>query len=76
MNRSMTPPAQISRLKILRHYLPSVPMGLILIMLMLALMAIWLGVSSVTEDTSPVDSTTPKILVQTLPPASLPAPLV
>lgn len=65
MDMSTTPPARVSQWRILRHYLPSAPIGLILIMVLLALVAIWLGTSSVTEDTSPIDSNTPKLLVET-----------
>ena len=78
MDMSTTIAAGITRrLKTLKYYIPSVPLGLIVILIVLALMAIWLGVSSVNDDTSPIRHTPPKMLVQTTPlPSTPPTPLV
>ena len=67
MDMSMTVSTGIFRLKVLKRRLSSAPLGLVVVMLVLALLAIWLGVSSVPETTSPIHNAPPKMLVEASP---------
>ncbi len=64
MEITTTAPDRISPLITLKQLSPTAQLYLILVMLVLTVLAVGLGIYSASEDTSPIDSTTPPVLIQ------------
>ncbi len=67
MKITTTAPYRFSTLFTLRQLSPSAQLYLILFMLVLAALAVGLGIYSVTDTTSPIDNTAPSMLIHTTP---------
>ncbi len=72
MEITTTAPDTISPLITLKQLSPTAQLSLILVMLVLAALAVGLGSYSASENTSPIDSTSPPTLIQTPPVTNAP----
>lgn len=67
MEITTTAPDTTSPLITLKQFSPTVQLYLILVMFVLAALAVGLGIYSASENTSPIDSTTPQMLIDGTP---------
>ena len=67
MEITTTAPDTISPLITLKQLSPTAQLSLILVMLVLAALAVGLGIYSASGNTLPIDSTTPQVLIHTTP---------
>lgn len=72
MEITTTAPDTTSPLITLKQFSPTAQLYLILVMLVLAVLAVGLGIYSASENTSPIDSTTPPVLIHTTPVTNAP----
>ena len=72
MEITTTAPDRISPLITLKQLSPTAQLYLILVVLVLAALAVGLGIYSASENTSPIDSTTPQMLIHSTPVTAAP----
>ncbi len=72
MKITTTAPDRISPLITLKQLSPTAQLYLILGMFVLAVLAVGLGIYSASENTSPIDSTTPQMLIHSTPVTAAP----